>query len=408
MANQFVTAEKVAKSIQAALEPKLMLGNSLSREFDKEFEGEVAGNTRRVKFLPHVPVTHNNLAYDPKAYIEKYKDITLDQTTSAFLNFGALETITEMGLEGLVKTNANVLNSYVNELEKKLAGDIIPLGGQALIVPAVDFKLATLRSAHTRLITATNGGGGQVQGLFSSEHLATVKNDSQALAAISPYQANVYEQGQFEKYDGIKIGTCEYVPDHVTGTRNTVGTVSVNYVEGSDSIVLAGLGANATILKGEIFTVAGVRRYSLKTNKTSSNLYQFVALEMATATAGGIATVKIEPIYATNAGNFLGWKNVNILPASGNVTAVLGAAGQTYGQGVIYLPTFAGQYWGLPRPIMNSQGAIGISSKSSKLRVPFSFWESPDFNSYGLKQRLDAFHGNSVLRPEEAVRIILT
>lgn len=154
---------------------------------------------------------------------------------------------------------------------------------------------------------------------------------------------------------GMKVMFTQQVPTFTTGTR-TNGTVNgasqnVNYTAVAQStttngrfltqtINLAGLGANATIADGEIFTIAGVFAWDNRKGASTGRLQQFRVVGAVTADGtGAAANVRIFPAIivqnATLTGD-LGVNNANATvsaaPANGAVVTWVGAANTSYVQ----------------------------------------------------------------------------
>jgi hypothetical protein len=101
------------------------------------------------------------------------------------------------------------------------------------------------------------------------------------------------------------VFASQNVPTLTTGTR-TNGAVAgagqnVNYRDVKDNAQLSqtldidGLGAGATISKGEVFTIANVNAVNPRTRASLGRLQEFTVLEDATADGTGAATVTISP-----------------------------------------------------------------------------------------------------------------
>lgn len=157
---------------------------------------------------------------------------------------------------------------------------------------------------------------------------------------------------------GMTVLFTQQVPTLTTGTR-TNGAVAgasqnVNYRDVCQStttngnfltqeIDLDGLGANATIADGEVFTIEGVFAWDNRKGASKGYLQQFRVVGAATATAGGAATVRIFPaIIVQDTSSPIGDvgvnnanATVNAAPANDAVVTWVGAASTNYVQRAI-------------------------------------------------------------------------
>lgn len=154
---------------------------------------------------------------------------------------------------------------------------------------------------------------------------------------------------------GLKVMFTQQLPVLTTGTR-TNGAVNgaaqgSNYSAVSQStstngnfltqtIAVDGLGANATIADGEVFTIAGVFAYDNRKGASLGRLQQFRVIGAQTATAGGaIAAMRIFPAIIAPSGTLIGDPGVNnanatvtAVPADDAVVTFLGTASTSYTQ----------------------------------------------------------------------------
>jgi hypothetical protein len=111
-----------------------------------------------------------------------------------------------------------------------------------------------------------------------------------------------YESGIFSPSGlGFDIGMDQNVNVFTTGSRGN-GTVSGAGQTGS-TLTVTGLGAGATVAKGDVFTIAGVYGVNPQNRQTTGVLRQFVVTAPATADGSGNATLSIFPAINTAASN---------------------------------------------------------------------------------------------------------
>lgn len=209
-----------------------------------------------------------------------------------------------------------------------------------------------------------------------------------------------------------------------TGTR-TAGAVNgatqnVNYKDVAISpapgqyctqlINIDGVGANATLKKGEVFTIAGVNAYDNRKQASLGRLQQFTVVEDATASAGGAVTgLRIFPaiiVPGSGSGTDI---NVNTAhatvvaaPADNAVVTFVGTANTDY------MPRFIIQKGAIRVNTVNLiTPATGESMSKSLTKVPLSvrMWKHSDFNTGAHSVRFDVALSANIVDRRRIVRI---
>lgn len=180
----------------------------------------------------------------------------------------------------------------------------------------------------------------------------------------------------------------------VTGSR-TNGAVDgagqgVNYLDVSTTysqqLIVDGLGANATVARGEVFTLAGVTAVNPRTKALLSYLQQFVVLVAATANGSGEVTLTIaNPIITTGA-----YQNVSAAPADNAVLTWAGTAATAYNQNACWhKSSIALQYAKLTRP---ATGEYAYAT-DKETGVSVRYWKSSDSTNDVHMHRWDVLFG---------------
>lgn len=157
----------------------------------------------------------------------------------------------------------------------------------------------------------------------------------------------------FKQIAGLPVLFTQQLPVLTTGTRTNGAvngaTQNVNYRDVAASsttngqfltqtIAVDGLGANATVKDGEVFTLAGVFEYDNRKQASTGRLQQFRVIGDQTATAGGaIAAMRIFPAIIVPGGAVTGDTGVNTAhatvtaaPADDAVLTWVGSASTQY------------------------------------------------------------------------------
>lgn len=163
---------------------------------------------------------------------------------------------------------------------------------------------------------------------------AALASNIVGLPSLDDIASGIYREGFTGKVGGIPTMFTQQLPTLTLGTR-TNGAVNgaaqnVNYravavsaAPGqymSQTISVDGLGANATIKDGEVFTIAGVFAYDNRLGASLGRLQQFRVIGDQTATAGGaIAALRIFPaLIVPGSGS---GADINVNTAHATVTA---------------------------------------------------------------------------------------
>lgn len=177
----------------------------------------------------------------------------------------------------------------------------------------------------------------------------------------------------------------------------------------SQEIDLDGLGANAEIKAGEVFTIADVFAINPRTRQAYDRLQQFTVISDATASAGGAATVTIAPaiiVAGTNDGTDTTtntrYATVSAAPADDADVVWLGSGETSYTQ----------------RAAFHRQG---ISLVSARLPTPFTgessfamdpetgigirYWRGSDISTGDHVHRWDMIYGAKCMDPFLGARL---
>lgn len=283
-----------------------------------------------------------------------------------------------------------------------------------------------LASAYTRL---------KEEGVDDSELKAVLTyGDKQTLGAdviaksgsLEDIGSSAYRQGWEGSVAGIPTWFTQQLPTLTLGTRTVTGAVNgaaqnVNYkavsISGapgqylSQLINIDGLGANATVKDGEVFTIAGVFAYDNRLQASlAPRLQQFRVIGDVTASAGGVANgVRIFPaivVPGTGTGGDIGVNTANAtvsaVPADDAVITFIGAASASVKPRLIIQKGAV---------IVNTADLImpatGTASRKSLSKVPLSvrMWQDSVFATGEHRIRFDVALTANIVERRRLVRI---
>jgi hypothetical protein len=223
---------------------------------------------------------------------------------------------------------------------------------------------------------STNSGGTPVLGdqSFRSGYTGTIAG----VSTIFTQQLPSFTVGTRSATGALTAGTAE--------SATTYASVCISAAPGqfmTQTLSVGSLGASATVLDGEVFTIAGVYAYDNRAKKALAHLQQFRVVGNATASGGGAATLRVFPAIIT----------------SGPYQTVAQAAGNT---AVITFQGGAASSVTTPRFLANKDAivvhtadlitpATGTSMRKALTKVPVSvrMWQDSKFDTGEHRIRFD-------------------
>jgi len=201
-----------------------------------------------------------------------------------------------------------------------------------------------------------------------------------------------------------EIAMSQSIKSISTGTRTNGAVTDTAVTEGSSTIEVDGLGADATIAAGEVFTIASVYAVNPQTRESTGSLQQFVVTAAATASVGGVAELSVSPAFypadsATDANVALA--TINDMPAEDDVVTFVGSASAQYPQNLIYHKdaiTMATADLLLPQ-------GVDMASRQVHNGISLRIVRQYDISTDKMPCRIDVLYGYGVIRPEAAVRM---
>ena len=400
MANSILTIDMITRKALEILENNLVLTRNVNRAYDDSFavEGAKIGSTLRIR-LPDRALVTDGAALQVQDDNEQFTTLTVSSQKHIGVNFTTAELTMKLDdfAERVLKPrmsqlaasiDADVANSFKNIFQSVGTPGVTP--ATSLVLLQAQQKLneaaAVMSPRYATVNPAANAGLVEgMKGLFNPTDTISkqFKNGMMGMGVLG--------------FDEINMS--QSIKQFTTGTRNATGTTGAAVTtEGSNTIVLAGVGNALTIKAGDVFTVAGVFSVNPQTRESTGSLQQFVVLADTTSSAGGAATVTVSPAMYS-ASHALA--TVNALPANGAVTTFIGAANSQYPQNLVYHKdaiTFA------TADLLMPQG-VDMASRQVHNGISMRIVRQYDINNDRLPCRIDVLYGYSVIRPQMGVRL---
>jgi hypothetical protein len=400
MSNSILTIDMITRKALEILENNLVLTRNVNRAYDDSFavEGAKIGSTLRIR-LPDRALVTDGAALQVQDDNEQFTTLTVSNQKHIGVNFTTAEMTMQLDdfAERVLKPrisqlassiDADVANSFRNIYQSVGTPGVTPATSAVLL--AAQQKLneaaAVMSPRYATVNPAANAGLVEgMKGLFNPTDTISrqFKNGMMGMGVLG--------------FDEINMS--QSIKQFTTGSRNATGTVGTTVTaQGSNTIVLAGVGNALTIKAGDVFTVAGVFAVNPQTRESTGSLQQFVVVADVTSSAGGAATVTVSPAMYTSTHALA---TIDSFPASGAVTTFVGAASSQYPQNLIYHKdaiTFA------TADLLMPQG-VDMASRQVHNGISMRIVRQYDINNDRLPCRIDVLYGYSVIRPQMGVRL---
>lgn len=338
MANALITPSVIAKEALAQLENNLVMGNSVHREYKKEFVkvGTSVSIRKPVKFYTadgavrinqDVEEANTSIAIDQRKHVS-WKFSTQDLTLT-------IEDYSERYIKPAAITLAQTIDAKGYDLYKKVwnqvgtpgtvpgtYAEVSPVAQRMdeMAVPSERRYLALNPAAHYKI------AGDQV-GLQNPAMIKTA-----------------YEQAQIGRIAAMDAFSAQNVKSHTVGAHGGTplvngGSQNVTYAAAKNTntqtLVTDGWTTSTNVLKeGDVFTLAGVFAVNPVPGEGATGktvlpyLQQFVVTADATSDGTGNATVSISPAIITTGP----YQTVDAAPADNAQISVIGTASTAYPQ----------------------------------------------------------------------------
>jgi hypothetical protein len=340
MANRLLTPKVYANAMLKLLKNNLVMGKLVSTTYKDEFKK--VGDTIYVKRPPQFVIRQGKVA-QVQDVVTGEQPVKLDYQCGIDLEFDSVEET--LSVDELLEDNIMIskASTLAQEIDTNLMiatlefPNWVGVPGNT-IANASDFFKAPERLDDMCVPQALRGAVlttrdyWKLAGAFTAGILASA---GQSVAA-----KNALEQAQLPMMGGINPYMSQATVNLNTGTR-TNGTVTgagqaVTYLSCADTyeqtLIVGGLGANATVKAGEIFTLGAVFAVNPKTKAKLDYLQQFVNLTDVVADGAGAATLTIaNPIIVSGA-----YQTCDAAPLNNAVVTWLGTASGSFRQSAAF------------------------------------------------------------------------
>jgi hypothetical protein len=148
---------------------------------------------------------------------------------------------------------------------------------------------------------------------------------------------------------------------------------------------------------GDVFSIAGVYSVNPGNLEANEDLAQFVVTSPVSSSAGGLATINIDPPIITSGA----YQTVDTTPLAAAPITVMGASGGKYKQNL----AFSRDAFGLVMVPMELPQGVDFAARQTWKGMSLRIIRQYDINSDVMPCRVDILYGTSVFYPELACRL---
>lgn len=400
MPNNVLTMDMITRKSLEIFENSLVLTRNVNRQHDDSFAntGAKIGSTLRIR-LPDRALVTDGAALQVQDDNEQFTTLSVSSQKHIGVNFTTAELT--MNLDDFAE---RVLKPRISQLAASVDADVANVFrqiGQSVGTPGTTPGTSlVLLQAQQKLNESAVSQQNRYATVNPAANAALVEG-MKGLFNPTGTISRQFKSGMMgEGILGLdEINMSQSIKVFQTGTR-TNGTVGTTVsTQGQATIDLAGLGANATLRAGEVFTIAGIFAVNPQTRESTGSLQDFVVLADVTATGGGAAAgVPIFPAIFTASQALATVEN---FPASGNVVTFRGAANTQFPQNLIYNKdaiAFATADLLLPQ-------GVDMASRQVHNGISMRLVRQYDINNDRMPCRIDVLYGFNAIRPNAAVRL---
>lgn len=390
MANALLTPTAVTREALRILHQKLNFIGNIDRQYDSQFaiEGAKIGSQLSIR-LPNEYTVRTGKTIAVQDTDETSVLLTMATQKGVDVEFSSadltlsLDDFGERILEPMMSVLAANIESDALSMYKDVFNQVNNVGSSATFLTILQGRkilvdnLAGSTNLKCNLDTQTNVDMVDVlKGLFQDS------------ANISKQ----YLEGMLGKTGGFEFFENTLMPRHVTGTDDGTGDYLTDGAGQTGSTLVIDTGAG-TLLKGDVFTIAGVNRVHQETKVDSGNLQQFV---VTADTAINATSVSISPaLVATGAR-----QNVSNAAADGQALTKVGGVSATHDISLGYRKdafAFVTADLRMPR-------GVDFAAREMMDGISMRIVSDYDITNDDFPTRIDVLYGFKTLRGSQAVR----
>ena len=392
MANSLLTPTAVTREALRVLHQKLNFVGNITRDYDDSFakSGAKIGDSLKIR-QPNQYTVRSGATLSAQDTTEQSTTLQISSQKGVDVNFSSSEL--SLSLDDFSK---RILDPAMSVLAANIEADALSMykdvynsvwngGSAATYNKALDCRVK-LQNALAPPSDRTM--------LLDPAAMADVIKDTKTLFQDQASIAKQFREGMVGRAAGFDWGENTLLPSHTRGAGDTAYVVntSTGITSGTATITVAT--GTGSILKGDVFTVAGVYEVHPETKANTGRLQQFVC---TADYAGGAGAVSVSPTPITSGA----LQNVVIVSAgSGKAVAIAGTASTAVQTGLAFQKgAFAFATADLVMP-----SGVDFAAREVYDGISMRIVRAYDINNDKFPCRIDVLYGYKTLRSQLACR----
>jgi hypothetical protein len=393
MANTLLTVDSITREALRILHQKLNFIGRVNRSYDSSFakSGAKIGDTLRIRLPTQYSVTdgaaistQDSVQENTSLQVNNRKHVAMDFTDEELTL--DMDNFSELHLEpAMAVLAANVESDMLQNVYKDIYNQVNNVGSDMTykLVGTGRKSLVDNLSPMDNTVTATLNTN---DALDLNDALKGLFNPNQTISEN-------FREGTLGRQSGFSFFENTMMPRHTSGSDDGTGdylTDSAVAQTGSTLVIDTGAG---TLLKGDVFTIAGVNRVHPETKVDTGVLQQFV---VTADTAASATSVSISPeIIATGSR-----QNVSNGAANNQALTKVGGASAAHDISLgFHRDAFAFATADLEMP-----RGMDMAARKVQDGLSLRFVRGFDINNSSFVSRFDILYGFSTIRPQLATR----
>lgn len=348
MANGFLNAQTYSNALMLLVKNSLVWGRLVNGQFKNEVTDE-NGLTTSVKAPPHF-IAQDGPTLQAQRLLIGSRTVQVDQYKNVHCTIGDLEYV--QSFNDLMRNSAmqSAASALAHAIDAHIAAKALEFPSAVYMNYGAAIKTtADVNKAHTQLM-AQGVPNEQLKGVLAFVDSEKIANQLVAYGNDSINARSALEEARVQTpMRNIQFYATQQTPfwtmgDHtmsagpmVKGAAQNVNYKDVKSVM-TQTLVLDGLGNSKTVVKGEQFTISGVKEYDWRQQKTLANDQVFTVIVGGTThVSDGSISITVAPaivVPGTSDGTDTiansAFATVSAVPADDAAVTFLGSASQTY------------------------------------------------------------------------------
>jgi len=392
MANSLLTPTAVTREALRILHQKLNFVGNITRDYDDSFakSGAKIGDSLKIR-QPNQYTVRSGATLSAQDTTEQSTTLQISSQKGVDVNFSSAELT--LSLDDFSK---RILDPAMSVLAPNIEADALSMykdvynsvwngGSAATYNKALDCRVK-LQNALAPPSDRTM--------LLDPAAMADVIKDIKTLFNDQASIAKQFREGMVGRAAGFDWGENTLLPSHTRGAGDTAYVVntSTGITSGTATITVAT--GTGSILKGDVFTVAGVYEVHQETKANTGRLQQFVC---TADYAGGAGAVSVSPTPITSGA----LQNVVIVSAgAGKAVTISGTASTAVQTGLAFQKgAFAFATADLVMP-----SGVDFAAREVYDGISMRIVRAYDINNDKFPCRIDVLYGYKTLRSQLACR----